>query len=550
MALVQNTVKDLIALVLLAADGTLYTTSANCVVRLEDNGHADDGKFWDDDDDTWQASPVAWPSSTHTKAGLHLFQLPAAATLGHLGGRIFYTFTDNATEASATVACAGGEHIILRAELADLDARLDRNFDSTESQRGAHTGQMTEYFYVDPSGGDTIANGNDGSRDLPLDTVTEALSLVTDSMHSIIFLVAGAAAGTTTLTEAVTVNKRYTFIRGPGRDFIWTRSGAGDTISVTADGCEFSGFQCETAATGNGDGIAISGADFTRVHNVWFNATRGDGVSVSNSDHTQIHDCVFEGTGVGGSGQGIDIVAGGGTSSHTFIRRNHFSDVQGHSIQINSAGTDSIITGNEIHGSTGWGINLNTVSDCLIADNKFNNNSSGNIQDASGTNNAQINNQQWAKDSEIVPVALDGGGATLGGMLTKMADDNAGGTFDATAHSLVSISSLTAGSTPWARASVAYEDSTNQLRAQTSLHRGGSVVTSGLVATTITLRDSSDNSLGTATTTSFNTDGSSLLMTITPSTALTQNAVYTIAISIRDATGTVTASSHFATGPS
>lgn len=35
-----------------------------------------------------------------------------------------------------------------------------------------------------------------------------------------------------------------------------------------------------------------------------------------------------------------------------------------------------------------------------------------------------------------VPVALDGGDATLAGMLTKMADDNGGADFDATTDSL------------------------------------------------------------------------------------------------------------------
>lgn len=44
------------------------------------------------------------------------------------------------------------------------------------------------------------------------------------------------------------------------------------------------------------------------------------------------------------------------------------------------------------------------------------------------------------------PVALDGGAATIGGMLTKMADDNSGGTFDATYDSLNKIKgAVTAG---------------------------------------------------------------------------------------------------------
>ena len=45
-----------------------------------------------------------------------------------------------------------------------------------------------------------------------------------------------------------------------------------------------------------------------------------------------------------------------------------------------------------------------------------------------------------------VPVALDGGAATIAGMLTKMADDNAGADFDATTDSLNKIeASIVAG---------------------------------------------------------------------------------------------------------
>lgn len=42
-------------------------------------------------------------------------------------------------------------------------------------------------------------------------------------------------------------------------------------------------------------------------------------------------------------------------------------------------------------------------------------------------------------DNKLAPVALDGGGATIGGMLTKMADDSAGASFDATSDSLEAI---------------------------------------------------------------------------------------------------------------
>ena len=46
------------------------------------------------------------------------------------------------------------------------------------------------------------------------------------------------------------------------------------------------------------------------------------------------------------------------------------------------------------------------------------------------------------------PVALDGGAATIGSMLTKMADDNDGGTFDATTDSLAELTTAVAAGFP------------------------------------------------------------------------------------------------------
>lgn len=128
--IIANTVKDFIAAVHLAADGSQVATGTiYCVVRLESDD-VDDGKFWDSNDDTWQASPVSWPTATHTQAGQWAFALPAAATSGKTGDTISYTFTDHLTEASATTVCGGGEHHIwtedplMTSDLSNLDAAI------------------------------------------------------------------------------------------------------------------------------------------------------------------------------------------------------------------------------------------------------------------------------------------------------------------------------------------------------------------------------------------------------------------------------------------
>lgn len=100
--------KDLIAAVHLAADWTpVATGTMYCVVRLES-----DGKYWDSDDDTWQAAPVAWPEATHTQAGGWLFALPLAAIAGKSGDKLHFAFTDDLDESLATTVCLGGEHYI------------------------------------------------------------------------------------------------------------------------------------------------------------------------------------------------------------------------------------------------------------------------------------------------------------------------------------------------------------------------------------------------------------------------------------------------------
>lgn len=287
---------------------------------------------------------------------------------------------------------------------ADLLDQIKRVISVVESQRGAHTHQaMGNIFYVDPVNGGTHGAGNRGGISDPYLGIQDCHdNAITDSNHDLIILVAGAAAGITTLTEDVTLTKRYFFIRGPGRDFVWTRAGAGDTITITADGIELSGFQLNTAGVGAGNGIQITDADFHRVHLCWINDTRGDGVSVLRGENVIIENNVFTLTGQGGSGQGVDISGAGGSSNFCIIRRNVFRDCQGDAIQISGGSTDdTTIVGNLIEGSTAFGIDIGASStDAIVTDNRLANNTSGNIND-SGTTTVLLNNEQWAKAGVI-----------------------------------------------------------------------------------------------------------------------------------------------------
>jgi len=280
-----------------------------------------------------------------------------------------------------------------------IQNRSDQNIiPMIEYNRGHHTHTPTgKILYVDPINGATHASGARGCITDPYLTIQDCHdNAVTDSNHDIIILLPGQSGGPTTHTVAATttISKRYTLLRGPGRDFIITRTGSGDTIALSGEGCEISGVQIETAAVGSGDGIAITG-DFAFVHHCWLNDTQGEGININQAENCIIEFNRFQDTGAGGSGDGIQVNGTGSASSNNVIRHNTFEDVQGDAIRING-GTivDTVIQGNTIHGSSGWGVNITASSavDTFISDNRFGNNSSGNIND-DGTTTIQTNNE-------------------------------------------------------------------------------------------------------------------------------------------------------------
>jgi hypothetical protein len=299
-----------------------------------------------------------------------------------------FGLTINQSVSGTLVDSSGGLSAVL--------AAVNRNADLIESQNTSHTWQGDTYW-VDPDRGGTLGGGATGVRDNPLNTVTEALTLVTDSNHDMIQLVSGVTPGPTTLTEDVVINKRYVFIRGPGRDFIWTRSGPGHTIEVTAEGVQLSKFQVETTAvTGAGAGIRVNGAPFCKIDNVWVNQTRGSGIEISNSDNSFIENCTVDGAGVGGSGHGIEVTPAGGSSKSVKIFCCHVVDVPGDGIRLFGDNVDStIIEDCKIHQCTGWGISLSETEDVIISRNVIGENGAGDISRSLDLRTIQENNEQW-----------------------------------------------------------------------------------------------------------------------------------------------------------
>lgn len=307
------------------------------------------------------------------------------------------------------------------------DVKLDRNADLGESRRGHHQ-WSGNVFYVDPVNGDDATG--DGSRALPYEHIQEAHDdLVTANNHDVICLVPGAGGGITThsIAGTTTLSKGRTLLRGPGSDgFIITRTGAGDTLSITGDGCEVSGAQIGTAATGSGDGIDVTGADRVWIHDCTFLGTQGDGVHIQGSSKCRVEFCLFDGTGVGGSGQGIHITGTGPTTSNdNVIHSCHFARTGGDSILIEQGTTnDTDIHHNAIHDAGGWGINIGPSStDAIVHSNVMGNNTSGNITDA-GTDSVIQNNEPWTRavqETTITGLASQ----TVFNLTNGSSDDNA-----------------------------------------------------------------------------------------------------------------------------
>lgn len=273
-----------------------------------------------------------------------------------------------------------------------------------ESQRGHHTHQPStgSIFFIDQTNGDTHANGARGGITDPYSGWQDAHDNAgTDHGHDLYIMVAGAAGGATTHVEDILPTNGYSFTRGPGRDLIWTPT---DNLSVaidviSTDGCMFSAFQLDPFnATGVQNGIEVEDSDFFHAHGIWFNATRGDALELLNCSNFLVTSCVLQGSGAGGTGHGLQVLATvGSTSNYGEICGNIISDVAGDGVQLSTTGGGTIdgarICDNLIHGSTDDGVDIidSGVVDTIISNNVLGNNASNDIED-NGTTTIKSNN--------------------------------------------------------------------------------------------------------------------------------------------------------------
>ncbi len=288
---------------------------------------------------------------------------------------------------------APADQTLIELENADIKSLI-------ESQRGAHT-WSGNIFYVDPVNGATYASGARGRKNNPILSLQDCHdNLVTDSNHDVIILLSGATSGTTIIDERVTLNKRYLFVRGPGRDFCFKPTTEGDAIRIRADGIELSGFQVGTHTEGNGNGIDVLNCDFTKISKLWVNYTMQDGIRLKNTNHSLIVDNTMHEAGQGTDSNAIQITSDT-NSDHNVIKDNYISDIDGHGINVGGGAltTHTTIFGNKIEDCSNDGVNIQTdVLDTFVIENSFGNITGENIDD-NGTNSIIQNNEQWATEN-------------------------------------------------------------------------------------------------------------------------------------------------------
>lgn len=197
-------------------------------------------------------------------------------------------------------------------------------------------------FYWDP------VSGNDNNTGLTPETAvftfSKAHTLATSGHHDIIFALSSDPTGITTVTETISIIKDNVKLKGPGYSLqLIPTTYTADTIAVSADNVEISGFYISTDDEGSQDAISLSG-DYSIIKDCWITNSQGKGIDISSSIDPVITNCVIENS----ADNGINL---GSLTSRAYISK--------------------CIIYNNTNGIrlTGSSIADNTVEDCLIYKN-------------------------------------------------------------------------------------------------------------------------------------------------------------------------------------
>jgi hypothetical protein len=207
-------------------------------------------------------------------------------------------------------------------------------------------------FYWDPVNG-----SDDNSGTTPNDakaTFVAAQGLATAGNNDIVFALSTDPSGVTTVSETLSITVPTLKVRGPGYPFQLVPGSPGvDTVSISADSVEFSGFYLSTAAGGSDNGLTLA-ADNALIKDIWIKDATANGLDLSASSRSQIDTCAVEDCA------GVGISLGAGTSLTT-VRRCIVSGNGDDGVSLTGASlSNNIFENNLIFNNGGYGIDIDT----------------------------------------------------------------------------------------------------------------------------------------------------------------------------------------------
>ena len=298
----------------------------------------------------------------------------------------------------------------------DLRSWQQALFTLIESQRGSHTGVKEQIFW-DPVNGSDAKSGltfNEAKLTYNFNAANGIHSLLNANEHQIVHLLPQAGGAPTTINEYVEVDTAYTFLRGPGRDFlIESTHNENYVLLASAEGVELSGMRIKTKVGGSQQGIGATGG-FAKIRKVWVDYSEGSGIVLKNSSSNELDDFVIQDAAQSGSGHALHIL--GDTS---ITERNIIGEGKIFSNGNGGGGADGIrvdgtycqhnfITGGAkglyIHNNTGYGIQEVNGANGTIAVGPtihIGHNALGDKPVLIGSESTAENWQQWSKDADM-----------------------------------------------------------------------------------------------------------------------------------------------------
>jgi len=275
-----------------------------------------------------------------------------------------------------------------------------------ESLRGkGGSGNIGNIFYWNPTSG---SDANDGTTPTKaVASFSKAQSLATDGGHDVIFALATTSSGVVTVSETINITVPTLKLRGPGYNFQLIPSSSGnDTVTISADSVELSGFYIKTAAGGTDNGIKIYSAsgsvDNVLIKNCWINNTTGNGIDIVNASRTVIETCAIEDCGSNGINMGDNTAL---TKVSTCIISGSGED----GVNIEGSGIhDNIFENNLIYNNSGYGIDIGSgvLRTGVRLHHTFSGNGSGATRDL-GTGTFIETQAGGASPSEIADAVWD-----------------------------------------------------------------------------------------------------------------------------------------------